>query len=57
VGVLSRSAYVSDKSELSEVKRVCDIAIGNSCNLALVVDNLDGDYWYLQVRPVVAILA
>jgi hypothetical protein len=38
VGGLSSSEYVGDKSESSEIKRGCDIAIGNSCNLALAVE-------------------
>lgn len=41
MGGLSSSAYTGDKSESSEMKRCCDIAIGNSYDLALAVNNLE----------------
>jgi hypothetical protein len=46
-GGLVSSTYVSDKSEPSEMKGGCDIATCNLCNLALMVDNLEGEYMYL----------
>jgi hypothetical protein len=49
VGGLSSSAYVGDKSESSEMKRGCNIAIGNSCNLALAVDNLAREYMHALI--------
>jgi hypothetical protein len=57
VGGLSSSTYVGNKSESSEMKRVCDIAIGNSCNLALVVDNrLKVEKFTYEVRNLASIV-
>jgi hypothetical protein len=39
-GMPSSLAYVGDIHESSEMRRGCDIAIGNSSNLALAVDNI-----------------
>jgi hypothetical protein len=47
-GGLVSSTYVSDKSEPSEMKGGCDIATGNSYNLA--IDNLEGEYMYQQLN-------
>jgi hypothetical protein len=49
-GGLVSSTYVNDKSEPSEMKGDCGIATGNSCNLAVTVDNLEGEYMYQQLN-------
>jgi hypothetical protein len=46
VDCLARDMSVTS-AKSSDMKSGCDIAIVNSCNLALAVDNLGGKYIYL----------
>jgi hypothetical protein len=38
---------LATSAKSSDMKRGCDVAVVNSCNLAITVDNLGGEYMYL----------